>query len=111
MLVDREEELIASKIFDIAREPTASNRPLSPEEVSTPLEMFGITIGTIRRRRAITIKELAERSNIGLDSLLRIELGSTPFETVTKALPGIAKALEIDPQLLFILLYELVLNE
>jgi len=61
----------------------------------TPAEIFGIEIGVLRRKRGLTITDLAERSEIEPDILFAIEHGVAPLKLIQANLRSIKEGLGV----------------
>ena len=59
----------------------------------------GLLLREVRRRRALTIRELGERSGVHRDTIHRIELGETDPRPST--IRKLAEALNVDPDVFF----------
>lgn len=57
------------------------------------LKIFGLELSKFRRRRGLSLEELAEKSDVDADTLFAIELGILPLDLVTINLHPIGNAL------------------
>lgn len=88
-------------LIHIVGQTRAVDQPinLDADRVSA-LELYGIWLSTMRRRKEISLQEMEKRTGIEAASLLRIETGQTALPQVLDALPAIAAALDEDRVLL-----------
>ena len=86
-----------------------SNRTTQNEENSTPCSLFGMYLGACRRRKGMTVEDLANASGIPADLVARIELGDASLPEIADCLPGLSKALEVSVTKLSRLLMELII--
>ena len=63
-------------------------------------ERLGIAIGLIRRRKNITIENLAQKAGCELEILIALEAGILEPQTIHNILPRIVDELGIDPDIL-----------
>ncbi len=61
----------------------------------TPLEMIGLTIGILRRRKHISRIEFAQRIGCSVEELLVLEVGLLPAKDLEKYLPLILRETEM----------------
>ncbi len=69
----------------------------APRPAVSPLTTFGLYVGGCRRRSGLDLAQMAERSGLGVEKLVMIELGQVNVDEVAAAIPHIAAALEADP--------------
>ena len=60
-----------------------------------PHEILGLTIGIIRRRRHITLDELADKTGFSIEELVVFEAGLLPVKELIKYLPAILREVKI----------------
>ncbi len=60
-----------------------------------PHEILGLTIGMVRRRRQITLNELANKTGFSVEELLAFEAGLLPVKEMIKYLPSILREVKI----------------
>lgn len=65
----------------------------SPKDKESSLLVFGLKLSKLRRRRGLSLEQLAEKSNIDSDLLFAIELGIAPIDCVVTSLRSIGDAL------------------
>ena len=65
-------------------------------EVPTPAEQLGLALGVLRRRKKISVDELANRAGCSPEALIALEAGLLPVDVTGKVLPGVVKAMGID---------------
>lgn len=68
---------------------TQSN-PAAGEE--SPLRLFGILVGTLRRKRGLELEDLSARTDLPVDTLAAIELGAAPYPQVRDCLRPLGEA-------------------
>jgi hypothetical protein len=74
---------------------------VSPIEAeSTPLEMLGLTIGILRRRKHISRLQFVQRIGCSVEELLALEAGLLPAREMAKYLPLIIKEIEVPGKIL-----------
>lgn len=79
--------------------------------VFSPLASFGAVVGTLRRRKGMDLDGLAQQSGLDSDDVLAIELGLRPLDKLTADLPALARALKVDPAVLFKFLLDVLTDE
>jgi hypothetical protein len=57
----------------------------------TPLEMLGLTIGILRRRKHITRLQLSKKTGCSVEEILALEAGLLPAGYLKKYLPRISR--------------------
>lgn len=72
--------------------------PLDAEPV--PLEMLGLAIGILRRRKHISHLEFAKKIDISVEELLALEKGLLPAGELVKYLPSIIQQIKIPGDLI-----------
>lgn len=82
----------------IAREQRTKTLSTNTEPV--PLEMLGLTIGILRRRKHISRLEFAQMIDCPVEELLALEMGLLPAHELVKYLPSIAKQIKIPGDLI-----------
>jgi DNA-binding transcriptional regulator YiaG len=60
-----------------------------------PLEMLGLTIGILRRRKHISRLEFAQNIGCSVEELLALEAGLLPASDIAKYLPLIINEIEV----------------
>ncbi|GAB4400422.1 MAG: hypothetical protein OHK003_26000 [Anaerolineales bacterium] len=60
-----------------------------------PHEILGLTIGMVRRRKQITLNELADKTGFSIEELLAFEAGLLPVKELIKYLPAILREVKI----------------
>jgi len=60
-----------------------------------PLEMLGLTIGILRRRKHISRSQFAQKIDCSVEELLALEAGLLPASELAKYLPLILKETEM----------------
>lgn len=93
--MDKKTSDLANQLIQIAQ-ASEGNPLISRENPSSPLEVFGMTIGALRRRKEMSLCELQELTGIEEGTLLRIEVGRASLEQVIESLPTLAAAFGID---------------
>jgi hypothetical protein len=73
------------------------SQPGHPRPAVSALATFGVYVGGCRRRKGLSLAQMAERSGLPVDHLVMIELGQVNIEETAAAVPQIAAALEADP--------------
>jgi hypothetical protein len=97
---------LPNQIIELTRERLEEG---APKQTSTsPLRIFGVEIGALRRKKGLSLEQLSEMSSIDTKTLLSIECGFLTLEQVVKNLPAIAEALEEDPQALMRFFFSLL---
>jgi len=66
----------------------------------TPLEMLGLTIGILRRRKHISRSQFAHRIGCSVEELLVLEAGLLPAIDLAKYLPLIINEIEVPNKIL-----------
>lgn len=89
---------------------TESNVLYNGDFVS-PLEDIGLYLSILRRRRKLTVEELAQRANVSANLILQFEMGIASLEQLTENLDAVADALQIHPSLISRLLFDRILDE
>ncbi len=74
---------------DVAR--AGEGRPGGSE--TTPLHLFGVLVGSMRRKEGLRLEDLAGRSGIPAEKLAAIELGAASFDEVVACLRPLGDAL------------------
>jgi DNA-binding XRE family transcriptional regulator len=57
----------------------------------TPLEMLGLTIGILRRRKHISRLQLAKKIGCSVEDILALEAGLLPIEYLKRYLPRVSR--------------------
>jgi hypothetical protein len=65
-----------------------------------PLEMLGLTIGILRRRKRISRIEFAQTIDCPVEELLALEMGLLPAHKLIKYLPHIVQQIKIPGDLI-----------
>jgi len=65
-----------------------------------PHELLALTIGMVRRRRQITLNELANKTGFSMEELLAFEAGLLPANELKKYLPAILREVKISRKLI-----------
>jgi DNA-binding transcriptional regulator YiaG len=73
---------------------------LSIEAEPTPLEMLGLTIGILRRRKRISRLDFAQKIGCSVEELLALEAGLLPASHLAKYLPLIINEVKIPEDLI-----------
>jgi hypothetical protein len=74
---------------------------VSPIEAEpTPLEMLGLTIGILRRRKHIPRSQFAQKIDCSMEELLALESGLLPVSDLAKYLPLIINEIEVPNKIL-----------
>lgn len=60
-----------------------------------PHELLGLTIGMVRRRKDLSLEELAEKTGFSVEELLAFEAGLLPVGEFIKYLPAILREVKI----------------
>lgn len=81
------------KAAQIVRQKGAFDLQLTAEP--KPHEILGLTIGMVRRRRQITLHELATKTGCSIEELLAFESGLLPIKEMIKYLPAILREVKI----------------
>lgn len=71
----------------------AGERSEEPIMDSSPLQVFGVLVGSLRRKQGKTLEEVAERAGWSTGDLFALELGELSLDQVLAGLPGLGKAL------------------
>jgi hypothetical protein len=72
--------------------------PLDAEPA--PLEMLGLSIGILRRRKRISRLEFSQKIGCSVEELLALEMGRLPVGDLAKYLPLIVREIKIPGYLL-----------
>lgn len=72
-----------------------------------PHEILALTIGMMRRRRQITLNELANKTGFSIEELLVFESGFLPVRELIKYLPAILREVKISKRLIHPLLQKI----
>lgn len=83
----------------------------SDKSVFSPLASFGAVVGTLRRRKGMDLDGLAQKAGLDSDDVLSIELGLRPLDKLSADLPALARALKVDPAVLFKFLMDVLTDE
>jgi hypothetical protein len=59
----------------------------------TPLELFGMRVGSMRRSRNLGLEELSTKAHMDTELLLAIELGQAPLDEISKNIRVLGDAL------------------
>jgi hypothetical protein len=81
----------------LAQVGPGESQPGHPRPAVSALSTFGVYVGGCRRRKGLSLAQMAERSCLPVDQLVMIELGQVNVEETAAAIPHIAAALEADP--------------
>lgn len=68
---------------------------LQPTGELKPHEILGLAIGIVRRRKKITLNELANKTGFSIEELLAFEAGLLPGRELIKYLPAILREVKI----------------
>lgn len=68
-------------------------QPLEAE--LTPLEILGITIGILRRRKNFSRILFAQRVGCPVEELIALEMGLLPLQKILKYLPKISQGIDV----------------
>lgn len=93
------------KAAQIVRQKGALDLQLTAEP--KPHEILGLTIGMVRRRRQITLNELANKTGFSVEELLAFEAGWLPAKELIKYLPAILREVKIPRNSIQLLLQKL----
>jgi hypothetical protein len=85
------------------------NRYTSGKGLS-PLEIFGIFVGSLRKKENISEREITEILNVDKHVIPWLELGQLELEKIIPLLPALEKALRLKPGQLQRALLELILD-
>ncbi len=88
-LPDLNAENLSAHILRLARQ--AEGQEAAAE--NTPLHLFGVLVGSIRRKQGLRLEDAAIRAGLPVDLLAAIELGLAPFDQVVEALKPLGDAL------------------
>lgn len=99
---------LARRIARTARH--AQNQKLPVKFTITPLELWGIRLGILRRQKGYSLDELAERSGIDPDVIFALEVGQVPLGEAIALLETLGEALEVSARQLSRELAALLLN-
>jgi hypothetical protein len=88
-------DVLARNLISLAQDQQSPN---SSPDVPTPLESFGIQLSALRRRKKVSVDNLAEFTGIPKSELLKIEVGLASLAQVEESLPLLAEALEISAE-------------
>jgi hypothetical protein len=72
-----------------------SRLPVDKGKLS-PLELFGILVSSIRKRRELSLEDVANRAGITKPELSSIELGRSPLEEVLENVDNLGRSIEVD---------------
>ena len=65
-----------------------------------PLEMLGLTVGILRRRKHISHSQFAQKIGCSVEELLALEAGLLPAKDLAKYLPLIINEIEVPKKFL-----------
>ncbi len=65
-----------------------------------PVEMIGLTIGILRRRKRFSHAQFAQRIGCSVEEMLALEAGLLPEETLVRLLPAILREVGNNPQVI-----------
>jgi len=109
MITHSEKESLTQRIIRVAKaSETAEGN--ADELNDVPRRLFGIEVGAMRRRLGLDVEEVAEKSNIEVDTLFAIELGAASLEQVTDNLHSLGDALGGNYKRLSKLLFNLIFS-
>lgn len=89
-LPDLQAENLSAQILRLAHQ--AEGREEAAAD-NTPLQLFGVLVGSIRRKLGLRLEDAARRAGLPADLVAAIELGIAPFDQVVEALKPLGDAL------------------
>jgi len=98
---NRENFLPAETLWRAAQMIRQQGMEVSPIDAEpTPLEMLGLTIGILRRRKHISRSQFAQKIGCSMEELLVLEAGLLPARDLAKYLPLIINEIEVPNKIL-----------
>jgi len=73
-------------------------RALDEDSPDTPLQQFGVLVGSVRIRAGLSVAALAQRSGVSAEDIYAIELGAADLGQVSAAVAGLEAGLN-EPRL------------
>jgi hypothetical protein len=77
---------------------------------SAPANIFGLFMIALREKRGLTIEELADSSDVGIDAISRVECGEATFIETAYMIPSLAAELNVSSKILSKLLLSVTLG-
>lgn len=105
---DMPEPLFFQHILQSPRKPTPASASI--EGPSSPLLRFGMYLGSLRRRKGLSVQDLANACGLSIETAIRLELGEASLSEYATCLPGLSEVLREDTSTLSRLLIELILE-
>lgn len=90
---------------------TATGPCAQPESEASPLQAFGQMVRFSRRKRALSLEDLASMCSLERGEMEAIEAGRATLERVIQSLPAVARALGASPRTLSRVLLRLGLGD
>ena len=84
-------ENMAQQILLVARRSNTITTETAGEDA--PLRLFGILVGTVRRKLGFRLEDAANRANLPVETLAAIELGAATFDEVMENIRPLGDAL------------------
>lgn len=82
---------LANRIIQVAEAFEAVGKTPTEDELS--LRIFGLKLSKLRRRKGLSLEQLAEKSKVDADTLFAMEMGYVPLNQVITNLRPIGDAL------------------
>lgn len=84
-------ENMARQILLVARRSPGQSADTAGEDA--PLRLFGILMGTVRRKRGYRLEDLALRTGLPVELIAAIELGAATYDEIIQAIRPLGDAL------------------
>jgi len=105
--ISTDSQKLARRIIEAVKTAPVMERAIEGEEgAASPLESMGTYLTLLRRRKKLSIEELAQRANISVNLAMQLEMGIATLEQFTDNLDALAAGLEAPPALLSQILLE-----
>lgn len=106
---DMPEQIITQQIIK-SRQVSIPTEKFDASQGASPLAGFGMYLGSLRRSKGLSIRDLASASNISIELAARIELGEASLHDVAECLPKVSEALGENVTKLSRLIVEVILE-